>query len=140
MSEASTATKTSVKPGIRGVGRRKEATARVRLISGEQGIVVNGKALEVYFPYKLHQALIQEPMKLVGMDQNFGVTVKVEGGGSSGQAGAVRHGIARALVALNAEFRKTLKAVGFLTRDPRAKERKKPGLRRARRAPQWSKR
>ncbi len=137
MSEAST---TTTKQGTRAVGRRKEATARVRLISGEQGITVNGKTLEVYFPYKLHQALIQEPMKLVGMDQNFGVSVKVEGGGSSGQAGAVRHGIARALVALNAEFRKTLKAVGFLTRDPRAKERKKPGLRRARRAPQWSKR
>lgn len=124
----------------RAVGRRKEATARVRLTSGEKGYVVNGKPLEVYFPYKLHQALIQEPLKMVGLDGTFGVSIKAEGGGTSGQAGAVRHGIARALVALNPEFRKVLKAVGFLTRDPRAKERKKPGLRKARRAPQWSKR
>ncbi len=140
MSEVKTNSTTTAAGTTRAVGRRKEATARVRLIANEKGIIVNGKALEVYFPYKLHQALIQEPMKLVGMTDNFGVTVKVEGGGISGQAGAVRHGIARALVSLNEEFRKTLKAVGFLTRDPRAKERKKPGLRRARRAPQWSKR
>lgn len=133
------ATKTT-NPGTRAVGRRKTAAARVRLSAGEKGIVVNGKPLEVYFPYKLHQALIQEPLKLVGLLDTFGVSVRVLGGGSSGQAGAVRHGIARALVALNADYRKTLKAVGFLTRDPRAKERKKPGLRKARRAPQWSKR
>ena len=77
---------------------------------------------------------------MVGLQDTFGVSIKAEGGGTSGQAGAVRHGIARALVLLNPEFRKVLKAIGFLTRDPRAKERKKPGLRKARRAPQWSKR
>ncbi|OGH60864.1 MAG: 30S ribosomal protein S9 [Candidatus Magasanikbacteria bacterium RIFCSPHIGHO2_01_FULL_50_8] len=124
----------------RAVGRRKEATARVRLVSGETGVTVNGKPVEKHFPYRIHQALIVEPLKLVGMQDSFAVSAKVEGGGLTGQAEAIRHGIARALVSLNAEFRKSLKAVGFLRRDPRSKERKKPGLRRARRAPQWSKR
>lgn len=124
----------------RAVGRRKEASARVRLTANEKGVTVNGKPLEQYFPFKIHQDLIIAPLKLVGLDSNFAVSAKVEGGGSNGQAEAIRHGIARALVSLNAEYRKTLKAVGFLRRDPRAKERKKPGLRSARRAPQWSKR
>lgn len=124
----------------RAVGRRKEATARVRLTANEKGVTVNGKPLEQYFPYKIHQALIVEPLKLVGMQDNFAVSAKVEGGGLTGQAESIRHGISRALVSLNADFRKSLKAVGFLRRDPRAKERKKPGLRSARRAPQWSKR
>lgn len=124
----------------RAVGRRKEAAARVRLTAGETGITVNGRPIEKYFPYKIHQTLIAEPLKLVGLTDAFGVSAKVAGGGLTGQAEAVRHGIARALISLNAEFRKTLRAVGFLRRDPRAKERKKPGLRRARRAPQWSKR
>lgn len=124
----------------RAVGRRKEASARVRLTANETGVTVNGKPIEQYFPFKIHQELIVAPLKLVGLDGSFSVSVKVEGGGTTGQAEAIRHGIARALVTLNAEFRKTLKAVGFLRRDPRAKERKKPGLRSARRAPQWSKR
>ncbi|MCX6780817.1 MAG: 30S ribosomal protein S9 [Candidatus Magasanikbacteria bacterium] len=124
----------------RAVGRRKEATARVRLSSTDKTFVVNGKSIETYFPYKLHQALIMAPLKLTGLEGTFGVSIKVEGGGVTGQAEAVRHGIARALVELNPELRAALKAVGYLRRDPRTKERKKPGLRKARRAPQWSKR
>lgn len=124
----------------RAVGRRKSASARVRITSTDTTRTVNGKPLEQYFGYALHQDLIVEPLKLVGLDGTFGFSAKVAGGGVSGQAEAIRHGIARALVRLNAEYRKTLKVVGFLRRDPRAKERKKFGLRRARRAPQWSKR
>lgn len=132
--------KTTASEATRAVGRRKEAAARVRLVANEKGVTVNGKPLEQYFPFKIHQELIIAPLKMVGMDASFAVSAKVEGGGLTGQAEAIRHGIARALVSLNAEFRKSLKAVGFLRRDPRAKERKKPGLRSARRAPQWSKR
>lgn len=125
---------------IRAVGRRKEAAARVQIVAGQKEIIINGKPFEQYFSYILHQALIREPLKLVGLQDAFGVNVKVVGGGLTGQAEAVRHGIARALVRLNPEFRKTLKAVGFLRRDPRAKERKKFGLKRARKSAQWSKR
>lgn len=125
---------------VRAVGRRKEAAARVRLTSADTVKTVNGKPFNSYFAYELYQDLVMEPLRMVGLDGTFGFSVKVAGGGSSGQAEAVRHGIARALVKLNPEYRKTLKVVGFLRRDPRAKERKKFGLRRARRAPQWSKR
>lgn len=112
----------------------------MQIVAGQKEIIINGKPFEQYFSYILHQALIREPLKLVGLQDAFGVNVKVVGGGLTGQAEAVRHGIARALVRLNPEFRKTLKAVGFLRRDPRAKERKKFGLKRARKSAQWSKR
>ncbi len=126
----------------RAVGRRKEAAARVQIsaTAGNGEITVNGKPFKQYFSYILHQSLIEQPLKLVGLLGTFGVSVKVVGGGVRGQAEAVRHGIARALIILNPEYRKSLKAVGFLTRDPRAKERKKFGLKRARKSAQWSKR
>ncbi len=123
------------------VGRRKEASARVRLIPGGKGtIVVNAKPLEQYFPVQWHQQAIRNPLIAVGQDVQFDITVKVSGGGVNGQAEAVRHGISRALLLVDPNFRKTLRRAGYLTRDPRAKERKKPGLKRARRAPQWKKR
>ncbi len=125
----------------RAVGRRKQASARVRLHpSGKGEITVNGKPYKEYFGVFEYQKAVLDPLTLTGKEEFFDVTAKVEGGGSRGQAEAVRHGIARALVAWNEDFRKTLKAEGFLRRDPRKKERKKPGLRKARRAPQWSKR
>ena len=124
----------------RAVGRRKEAAARVQISSVMSGIIINGKPFKEYFSYILHQSLVEQPLKMVGLLGTFGVSAKVVGGGVSGQAEAVRHGIARALIRLNPEYRKSLKAVGFLTRDPRAKERKKPGLKRARKSAQWSKR
>lgn len=137
MTETTTTKDTAVN---RALGRRKEAAARVRLISASQEFVVNNKPLATYFSNKIDQALIVEPLKLVGLFETFGVTVKVAGGGVRGQAVAVRHGIARALVRLNPDYRKTLKAIGFLRRDPRSKERKKFGLKRARKSAQWSKR
>jgi len=124
-----------------GLGRRKAATARVRLYPDtEVGFVVNDKTLEDYFTRAGDQANIVEPFKVSGTDGRFGVTVKVIGGGVTGQAGAVRLGIARALLKADPEYRKTLRQHGMLTRDPRAKERKKPGLKRARKAPQYTKR
>jgi small subunit ribosomal protein S9 len=126
---------------IRTLGRRKESTARVRLIPGGKGtIVVNGRAFENYFPIEWDRQSILSPLVAVGKNADYDVSVKVEGGGIHGQATAVRHGIARALLIVNPDFRKTLRRAGYLTRDPRAKERKKPGLKRARRAPQWQKR
>lgn len=126
---------------VRAVGRRKQASARVRLIPNGKGeIVVNGKPYEKYFTiFELRKA-VTDPLKLTGKDKFFDISVKVEGGGPRGQAEAVRHGIARALVKWNEDFRKSLKSEGFLRRDSRVKERKKPGLKKARRAPQWSKR
>jgi len=112
--------------------------ARVRLTVGSSAIVVNGRPLEEYFPRLVHQNQVQEPLNLVG--GAFGVMVKVEGGGLTGQAGAIRHGIARALVGYNESYRQALRRAGLLTRDPRAKERKKYGLKRARKAPQYTKR
>ena len=120
------------------VGRRKEAVARIRLYGGERGIVVNGRPFEEYFPRILHQNVIQEPLDLIG--ENFRVSAKVVGGGISGQAAAIRHGVARALVNANEQNRMTLRKGGFLTRDARVKERKKYGLKRARKAPQYTKR
>ncbi len=124
------------------VGRRKEAIARVRLQRGGDNtdIVINGKPLATYFPTFELQLFVNAPLDITSTKEMMGVMVKVLGGGIRGQAEAVRHGISRALLEYNPEFRKTLRSEGFLTRDPRVKERKKPGLRRARRAPQFSKR
>jgi len=125
----------------RAIGRRKTAAARVRLIPGGKGeIIVNGKQCNQYFGVFALQEAVRAPLRAVGKDETFDVSAKVAGGGLHGQAEAIRHGIARALVKWNSELRKTLKSEGYLRRDPRAKERKKPGLKRARRAPQWSKR
>ncbi|RME71921.1 MAG: 30S ribosomal protein S9 [Chloroflexi bacterium] len=125
-----------------GVGRRKAATARVRIYPSDTGVgfVVNDKPLEEYFTREIDQHEILTPLKVCGAEGKFGVTVKVRGGGVTGQAGAVRLGVARALLKFNPEYRKTLRDHGLLTRDPRAKERKKPGLKRARKAPQYTKR
>ena len=123
------------------VGRRKTSVARVRLYHGGTGaITVNGKDYRAYFPVRTWQDEVISPLVISGMNDTKDVSVVVLGGGPHSQAGAVRHGISRALLDFDETFRKTLKKVGYLTRDPRMKERKKPGLRRARRAPQWAKR
>lgn len=123
-----------------GTGRRKSAIARVRLIPGGDAIIVNGKQLEEAFPqYTLHSGII-EPLRVTGTLGKFNIIVKVEGGGIAGQAGAIRHGIARALVESDEAHRSSLRSYGLLTRDPRVKERKKYGLKRARKAPQYTKR
>ncbi len=122
-------------------GRRKEAVARVRLEPGTGQIVVNGRSLAEYFPNRVHQQRVQSPLVALGTQQAYDVVARVHGGGTSGQAGAVRHGISRALSAIDTESnRADLKKAGFLTRDPRAKERRKAGLKKARKAPQYSKR
>jgi small subunit ribosomal protein S9 len=122
-------------------GRRKEAIARVRLVPGTGSWTVNGKPLETYFPNKVHQQLVNEPFVTLEAEGRFDVIARIHGGGISGQAGALRLAIARALNAIDAEGnRPALKRAGFLTRDPRAKERKKYGLKKARKAPQYSKR
>src|SRR6478752_2880758 len=122
-------------------GRRKEAIARVRLIPGTGQWKVNGRALEDYFPNKVHQQLVNSPFKLVDVEGRFDVVARITGGGVSGQAGALRLGIARALNAIDEEHnRPALKKAGFLTRDARVVERKKAGLKKARKAPQYSKR
>lgn len=124
-----------------GRGGRKTAIARVRLfLKGKGEIIVNDLKLNEYFPTQDMQRDVLKPLVLTGHDKNTNLTVKVVGGGKIAQSAAVRHGIARALLALNPELRSVLKAAGLLTRDPRVKERKKPGLKRARRAPQWAKR
>jgi small subunit ribosomal protein S9 len=123
------------------VGRRKCAVAQVRVYPGGKGnIVINNKDLKVYFPPFEFQNTILSPLKLAGQDSAVDVSVKVKGGGKRGQADSIRHGIARALLLLDKDYRKSLRKAGFLTRDARVKERKKPGLKRARRAPQWAKR
>lgn len=124
----------------RAVGRRKCAAARVRVSRGNGQITVNGQDFKKYFKHFATQEAILSPLKAVGKDKDLDVSAKVAGGGPKGQADAVKHGIARALVVWNEEFKKSLKTQGFLTRDARVKERKKFGLKRARRAPQWSKR
>jgi len=123
-----------------GTGRRKSAIARVRLYPGTGSIVINDKPADEYFSRDVDRMQVREPLNVTSLMEQFNVMVKVEGGGVSGQAGAVRHGIARALLSANPELRKTLRDHGFLTRDPREKERKKPGLKRARKAPQYTKR
>ena len=123
------------------LGRRKEAVARVRLIPGTGQWRINGRTLEDYFPNKVHQQIVNSPLKLVDVEGRFDVVARINGGGITGQAGALRLGIARALNAIDAEHnRPALKKAGFLTRDPRVVERKKYGLKKARKAPQYSKR
>jgi small subunit ribosomal protein S9 len=121
-------------------GRRKEAIARVRLVPGSGTWTINGRTLEDYFPNKVHQQIASDPFVTLDLVDRYDVLVRVQGGGISGQAGAVRLGIARALLQTDDEARPPLKKAGFLTRDPRAKERKKYGLKKARKAPQYSKR
>jgi small subunit ribosomal protein S9 len=126
---------------IRAVGRRKSAVARLRLnVKGEGRITVNGKDYRQYFPYWLWQETVAAPLPLVGLAGAADVSASVAGGGLPAQADAVRLALARALVSHNPDWRPTLRKMGWLTRDPREKERKKPGLKRARRAPQWQKR
>ena len=123
-----------------GTGRRKTSIARVRLLNGKGNITINGKTLEEYLPSDILKTIVKQPLNVTSTEGKFDVIVKVEGGGLSGQAGAVRHGISRALVEASEDNKAALKAAGFLTRDPRMKERKKPGLKKARKAPQFSKR
>jgi small subunit ribosomal protein S9 len=124
-----------------GLGRRKVATARVRLLPGETNVfVVNDKPFEEYFVREVDKVTVLSPLKVTGMEGRFGLSVKVNGGGITGQADAVKLGIARALLKVDPDYRKRLRQHGLLTRDPRAKERKKPGLKRARKAPQYTKR
>ena len=131
---------TSAKPYFYGTGRRKKSIARVRLYPGTGAITVNGKSVDEYFGLETLKLIIAQPFGVSETNGKFDVVANVAGGGLSGQAGAIRHGIARALVAADAEYRPALKKAGFLTRDPRMKERKKYGLKAARRAPQFSKR
>jgi len=121
-------------------GRRKEAIARVRLVPGSGEWKINGRSLEDYFPNKVHQQIVNEPLKTLDVADRYDILVRVQGGGVSGQAGAVRLGIARALTQTDDDARPPLKRAGFLTRDARVKERKKYGLKKARKAPQYSKR
>ncbi len=125
---------------IQTVGRRKKAIVRVRLMPGNGKLTMNGKAFDEYFPNKVHQQLIREPLVTTERTEQFDIFANLTGGGTSGQAGALRLAIARALVLIDPEDRPGLKKAGFLTRDPRATERKKYGLKKARKAPQYSKR
>ncbi|MEV0364244.1 30S ribosomal protein S9 [Nocardia fusca] len=125
---------------VQTVGRRKEAVVRVRLVPGTGNFVLNGRSIEDYFPNKVHQQLVKSPLVTVERVESFDVHARLHGGGPSGQAGALRLAIARALTVVNADDRPALKRAGFLTRDPRATERKKYGLKKARKAPQYSKR
>ncbi|MCJ7668388.1 MAG: 30S ribosomal protein S9 [Anaerolineae bacterium] len=123
-----------------GSGGRKETTAQVRLYPGGNGIIVNEKPAEEYFSREIDLFHLKQPLVVTGMEGKFRITVRVRGGGISGQAEAIRHGIARALLVADPELRPTLRKGGFLTRDSRVKERKTPGLKRARKAPQYTKR
>jgi len=122
------------------VGRRKKAIARVRLIPGEGKIVINGRDIDNYFGLETLKMTVRQPLALTSLEGRYDVLVNVYGGGLAGQAGAIRHGISRALIKADPELRPAVKKAGFLTRDPRMKERKKYGLKAARRAPQFSKR
>ncbi|PWM50257.1 MAG: 30S ribosomal protein S9 [Clostridiales bacterium] len=123
-----------------GTGRRKSSVARVRLVPGNGEVIINGKKVDAYFGKKTLEMIVRQPLVLTQTESRLDVIAKVEGGGVSGQAGAVRLGISRALVKMDAELRPVLKRAGFMTRDQRMKERKKYGLKAARRAPQFSKR
>jgi small subunit ribosomal protein S9 len=131
---------TDAQGATRATGRRKQAIVRVRIRPGSGQWLLNGKTLETYFPNKVHQQIVSEPLKTLERDEAYDVIATLRGGGVSGQAGALRLGIARALTVTEDESRPTLKKAGFLTRDPRVKERKKYGLKKARKAPQYSKR
>ena len=123
-----------------GTGRRKKSIARVRVMAGNGAITINGRDIEEYFGYETLKLLVKSPLVLTDKQSAYDVFVNVKGGGYTGQAGAIRHGISRALINAEPELRGALKAAGYLTRDPRMKERKKYGLKAARRAPQFSKR
>ena len=123
-----------------GTGRRKEAIARVRILPGSGQWLINGRSLESYFPNKVHQQLVSEPFVTLGAEDQFDVVARISGGGVTGQAGALRLGVTRALMLVDPESRPALKKAGFVTRDARVKERKKYGLKKARKAPQYSKR
>ncbi len=124
----------------RATGKRKTSVARVILRPGDGATWINGRSLEEYFPRPTHQTLVVAPLKVAGLEGRYDLRVRVAGGGPSGQAGAIRHGIARALVEADANAKPQLRKLGLLTRDPREKERKKYGLKRARKAPQYTKR
>ncbi|MGO9660089.1 MAG: 30S ribosomal protein S9 [Acidimicrobiales bacterium] len=128
------------KPLVQSTGRRKAAIARVRLRPGDGKIVVNGRVVDEYFPSATHRMVLTEPLRVVDKATEYDIDATLDGGGISGQAGALRLGIARALSVLEPELRLPLKRAGFLTRDPREKEQKKYGLKKARKAPQYSKR
>ena len=128
------------KPLVQSTGRRKEAVARVRVRPGTGQIAINKRPLVEYFPSETHRMIVSEPLRLTTTAEVYDVDATMDGGGISGQAGALRLGIARALVALDEDLRQALKRAGFLTRDDRAKESKKYGLKKARKAPQYSKR
>lgn len=139
--EANQVTRREVPAGrAGGTGRRKEAIARVRITAGSGKWQINTRTLDGYFPNKVHQQLVSEPFVVLDAEDRFDVIATITGGGVSGQAGALRLGIARALVLVDPESRPALKKAGFLTRDARVKERKKYGLKKARKAPQYSKR
>ncbi|MEN2769081.1 30S ribosomal protein S9 [Ornithinibacillus xuwenensis] len=123
-----------------GTGRRKSSTARVRLVPGNGTVTINGREAKDYFPYETQLLILNQPLQATETQGTYDVLVNVDGGGFTGQAGAIRHGIARALLEADPGYRAALKSAGFLTRDPRMKERKKYGLKGARRAPQFSKR
>ena len=130
----------SVKTAFYGTGRRKKSIARVRLVEGTGVITVNGKSIDEYFGTEVLKTIVRQPLTATNTTAKYDVIAKVVGGGFTGQAGAIRHGISRALLEVNQEYRPVLKSNGFLTRDSRMKERKKYGLKKARKAPQFSKR
>ena len=123
-----------------GTGRRKTSVARVRVVPGQGKVIVNGRELKDYFALKTMELIIKQPLELTGTTNAYDVLANVQGGGSTGQAGAIRHGISRALLEVDGDYRKVLKSAGLLTRDPRMVERKKAGLKKARKASQFSKR
>ena len=125
---------------VQATGRRKQAIARVRVSAGSGTITANGRSFEDYFPSAVHRMMITEPLRLASAEESYDISVTLDGGGLSGQAGAFRLGISRALVEIDDEIRPTIKAAGLLTRDPRKKESKNYGLKKARKAPQYSKR
>ena len=131
---------TSAKPYFYGTGRRKKSVARGRLYPGTGVITVNGKSVDEYFGLETLKLIMNQPFEVTDTMGKFDIVANVKGGGLSGQAGAIRHGLARALLSADETYKKALKSAGFLTRDPRMKERKKYGLKAARRAPQFSKR
>ena len=133
-------TYTSAKPYFYGTGRRKKSVARVRLVPGTGNVTINGRSIDDYFGLETMKLVVNQPFGVTNTVGKFDIICTVMGGGFSGQAGAIRHGVAKALLQSDAELRSALKKAGFLTRDPRMKERKKHGLKAARRAPQFSKR
>lgn len=128
------------KPSFYGTGRRKNSVARVRVYSGTGKIIINDRDIDDYFGLETLKLIVRQPLAVAGVEGKFDIVVRVSGGGVSGQAGAIRHGLSRALLVYDENLRPELKKAGFLTRDPRMKERKKYGLKAARRAPQFSKR